>query len=80
MAEERAFEYDGVVAVGDITVIGRRNRIAEENHEVAYQTGRREALAEVLAYAEDRLAAQGVYDDTRPLTELIGHLADMIRQ
>jgi hypothetical protein len=77
--EERAFEYDGIAAVGDLPVVIRRDSAVEHDHSVAMATGRREALSEVLGYVESRLAQAGAYDDTRPLSDMVVYLADMIR-
>jgi hypothetical protein len=77
---ERQTEYDGVVAVGEVPVIIRRDSVAEFDHAEAKRAGRGEALAEVAVYVADRIRMAGAYDDVRALEDLQTHLADMIRQ
>lgn len=76
---ERAFEYDGVAAVGELPVVIRRDSAVEADHSQAKTAGRREALAEASQYVQARLDSAGAYDDTRFHQEMLVHLADMIR-
>jgi hypothetical protein len=73
-------ETDGILVVGEVPSIIRRQRINEENHDQAWRSGRESAFGETLAYVEQRFRAAGAYDDTRPWTEMTTFLQDRIRE
>ncbi len=72
-------ERDGIVQVGEIPVIRRRDRFVEDGHSQAFRSGREAALGDMLEYATGRLASTGRYEDTRPWSEMIIFIRDRIR-
>lgn len=72
-------EYDGILRIGEVPVVIRRDRVVESDHAQAYRSGAVAALTDVAAYVTRCLAAAGPYDDTRSLLDLQMYLADRIR-
>lgn len=73
-------ERQGILRVGEVPVIRRRDRIVFEDHEQARRSGAEKALQESLAFALAGLAATPAYEDTRPWSEMITNLQDRIRE
>jgi len=73
-------ETDGILRVGEVPVVSRRDVLVELDHKEALRAGRREAYEDAVVFAQGMLAQQGAYDDTRPLQQMIDYLADKIRQ
>lgn len=73
-------ETDGILLVGEISVVRRRDSPREENHDQAWRSGRESAFREVQAFVGDRLLHAGPFDDTRPLTELETFLIDRLTE
>jgi hypothetical protein len=72
-------ETEGILQVGELAIVRRRERIVEADHAQAFRSGRGKAFDEMLAYALDRFRKAGPYDDTRPWTEMVTFLRDRIR-
>jgi hypothetical protein len=73
-------ERDGVLQVGEVPVIRRRDRVIFETHSQAWRSGREDAYGEALAYVLERHAAAGPYDDTRSWSEMETFLRDRIKE
>jgi hypothetical protein len=73
-------ERDGILAVGAVTVIRRRDSEVEENYTEALRAGAVRAFQEASLQAQGLLASSPPYSDTRPIEEMITWLADKIRQ
>lgn len=72
-------ETEGILQVGEIPVIRRRDRFFEPDHSQALRSGREKAFHEALAFVLQRAATTGPYDDTRPWSEMMTFLRDRIR-
>ena len=72
-------ERDGIIAVGAVTVIRRRDSMVEENYNEALRAGAVNVLTEAILVAEGLIASAGPYDDTRKIGELIIWMQDKIR-
>jgi hypothetical protein len=75
-----AEETGGILQVGEVPVVRRRDPLVEIDHTEALRSGRREAYADAVDFAQGLLAQRGAYDDTRPLQQMLEYLADRIRQ
>ena len=72
-------ERDGIIAVGAVTVIRRRDSEIEENYSEALRAGAVNVLTEAIQVAEGLVASAGPYDDTTRVGELITWMQDKIR-
>jgi hypothetical protein len=72
-------ETEGILQVGEIPVIRRRDRIVFQDHSQAERSGAERAYQETLAHVLEQQAAAGPYDDTRPWSNMIIFLQDRIR-
>lgn len=73
-------DVTGIVAVGEvITRVYREAQVADD-FQHAKTAASVSAYQSVLAFAEERIAAAGPYDDLRALQELISWTADRIRE
>jgi hypothetical protein len=72
-------ETEGIIQVGELPVIRRRERAIFEDHSQALRSGREQAFNETLAFVIERNAEAGPYDDTRPWSEMVTFLTDRIR-
>jgi hypothetical protein len=77
--QERAFEYDGVVAVGEVPVIIRRDSPREADFSNAAKKAAFDAYTDVAEYIEARIAAIPRYEDPTPLKDLLQFVADRLR-
>lgn len=73
-------ETEGILRIGEVPVIRRRDRPIPTDHSQAKRSGREAAFGEVLAFAIKRLGAVAPYEDTRPWSEMITFLQDRIRE
>ena len=72
-------ETDGILRIGEVPVIRRRDRIVFNDHAQAIRSAREAAFGEVLAYVLKCHAATPKYEDTRPWMNLEIFLRDRIR-
>lgn len=79
MGEALVAEADGILQVGEVPVVIRRDSSVEENHDQAYRSGAENAYRRTLVYVEDRIRMAGRYDDVRPLQDLVVWLTDSIQ-
>jgi hypothetical protein len=72
-------ETEGILQVGELPVIRRRERVISGDHSQAFRSGAEKAYGEMLEYANAKLAAVPPYEDTRPWGEMILFLRDRIK-
>ena len=75
-----AEDTDGILRVGEVPVVRRRDPLVEIDHAEALRSGRIAAYEDAVGFAQGLLSRLGRYEDTRPLQQLIDYLADKIRQ
>lgn len=76
----RVDETEGILQVGEVPVIVRRDSRSLEDHNQAFRSGADGAYREVLAFVTDRLERAAPYTDTRPLSEMVIFLTDKIQE
>lgn len=72
-------ERDGIIAVGAVTIIRRRDSEVEENYNEALRAGAVSVLTEAILMVEGLIASAGPYDDTRMGREVVTWMQDKIR-
>lgn len=72
-------ETEGILRVGEVPLLRRRDRITFEDHAQAYRSGRESAFGEMLAYVLAAEAQVPAYEDTRPWSNMARFLRDRIR-
>lgn len=73
-------ERDGVLQVGEIPVVIRRDRSLETDYNQTYRSGRESAFRETLAYVEEQHSRTPAYENTLPWREMRVFLTDRIRE
>jgi hypothetical protein len=71
-------EYDGIMQVGEVPVIIRRDSAVAEDFSQAYRSGGEHAYRDALERTEELLRHAEPYTDTRSLIELKAFLIDRI--
>ena len=74
-----AQETDGVLQVGDIPVVVRRDSPSATDHSQAWRSGAEKAYKDVLTYLDLAEESCPPYTDTRPYAELRAFCNDKIR-
>jgi hypothetical protein len=72
-------ETDGILQVGEVPVIVRRDSPREENHQEAHRSGRESALREMLVFINESEAAAPPFTDLRPYANLRTWVTDKMR-
>jgi hypothetical protein len=73
-------ETDGILAVGEVPVVSRRDPLVQQNHDEAFRSGQRKAFTIVLDEVVRSLGQAGPYDDTRTMQAMISFLTDRIKE
>lgn len=73
-------EQEGVVQLGEVTIISRKDSPSDMDHAEAYRSGARDAYQAVDDWAVTKQELVGPYEDTGTLAELRLFLADIIRE
>lgn len=73
-------EMNGVLRLGEVPVVARKNALGAEDHAQAYRSGATDAYQSVADWAAQRMAELPQYEDTGLLAELQGYLADRVRE
>lgn len=76
MADER----DGILTVGEVPVIVRRDSYHEADHTAAVRGGRVSAFTETAEFAKGLLAALPRYENPLLLQQMLTFLGDKIRE
>jgi hypothetical protein len=73
-------EREGILQIGELPVVRRRERIVFEDHAQAYRSGREDAFQAALVFVLQQHAATPAYEDTRPWSQMTTFLRDRIME
>jgi hypothetical protein len=76
----RVDETEGILQVGEVPIIVRRDSRSVEDHTQAFRSGADGAYRKALSYVLERIASAPPYTDTRALTDMVVFLTDNIEE
>lgn len=76
----RVDETEGILQVGEVSVIVRRDSPREADHSQAFRSGAERAYRDALLYVAERIEKAPPYTDTRALSDMIVFLTDRIQE
>lgn len=77
---EETSERHGVLNVGDVPLVIRRDAFVEIDHSQAVRSAKEAAYREMLVYVKKRYEETPAYEDTRPWIEMRLLLSDKIKE
>lgn len=73
-------EYDGIVQVGEVPVVIRRDSPVESEHDQAYRSGAEAAFRQVFQFVDMAERSSPAYTDLRPYANLKTFVSDRITE